>query len=54
MARTVCAAAKPSSSAGSVARRWIQNVWSPAEAAPATSQQFEDTKPTHLLPLEHF
>ena len=46
MVRTVWSAVKPSSSGGSAARRWIQKVSSPAEAAPATSQQFEDTKPT--------
>ena len=28
------------------ARRWIQKVWRPVEAAPATSQPLEDTKPS--------
>ena len=46
MVLTVWSAGKPSSSGGSAARRWIQKVWRPVEAAPATSQPLEDTKPS--------
>jgi hypothetical protein len=39
-------ALNPSSSGGSAALRWIQNVIRPAEAAPQASHEFDDTKPS--------
>ena len=48
MALTTRSAANPSSSGGSPALRWIQKVIRPAEAAAATSHEFDDTKPSSV------
>ena len=49
MAWTTRSAPNPSSSGGSAALRWIQKALKPAEAAPATSQEFDDTNRSSAL-----
>src|SRR5262245_17797018 len=50
MAPTTRSAANPSRSGGSATLRWIQTARSPAEAAPATSQEFDDRNPSSAGP----
>ena len=50
MAATTRSAPNPSSSGGSPALRWIQKVVRPAEAAPAMSQELDDTEPIAVRP----
>src|SRR6266571_3160951 len=46
IALTTWSASNPSSSAGSEEARWIQNVRTPAEAAPLMSQEFAEMNPS--------
>ena len=46
IALTMALAWKPSSSGTSPALRWIQNVFSPADAAPLMSQEFAEMNPS--------
>src|SRR5215472_6842939 len=52
IALTMALAWKPSSSGTSPALRWIQNVFSPADAAPLMSQEFAEMNPSSGLGRE--
>src|SRR6266849_9047274 len=54
IARTMRSGVKPSSSFGSAALRWIQNVFRPADAAPAASHALDETKPNSGLRTPSF